>query len=463
MSSKRVQPNWSPPVSDQKQNRLFLYNSLTRAKEEFIPRSGRQVTWYNCGPTVYDSAHMGHARSYISFDIIRRVLQFYFNYDLFFVQNVTDIDDKIIQRARQRYLFDNYRQHSVQIKNSTQLIADIKEAIALMTTKRDAETDIDKKNMLSKLISGAQQSIDSCNPISELEVILTQTSDVLSQWLDRQKGHEVSENSIFQSLSRHYEQEYNEDMKALNIMAPDSVTRVSEFIPEIIEYIEVIIKNGFAYESNGSVYFDTNRFDASEKHFYAKLVPEAVGDNKALAEGEGDLSHTTDKRNASDFALWKNSKPGEPFWSSPWGNGRPGWHIECSVMASSMIGQQMDIHSGGYDLKFPHHDNEMAQAEAYYDSGKPWINYFLHSGHLTISGCKMSKSLKNFITIKEALKRNTWRQLRFAFLLHSWKETLDYSDNTMNDALQYEKFANVSLHSNLLLQYISIFDFRNSF
>lgn len=135
----------------------------------------------------------------------------------------------------------------------------------------------------------------------------------------------------------------------------------------------------------------------------------------------GDL-HKQDgeKRSARDFALWKRSKPGEPSWPSPWSAGRPGWHIECSVMASAILGERADIHSGGIDLKFPHHDNEIAQTEAYYDSDN-WINYFLHSGHLTISGCKMSKSLKNFITIKEALNRNTARQLRIAFLLHAWK------------------------------------------
>ena len=382
---------------------------------------------------------MGHARSYISFDIIRRVLQSYFNYDLFFVQNVTDIDDKIIQRARQRFLFDQYRSAG---HSPDRVKTDLSEAVAFIQTKLDAETDPDKRNMLAKLIAGAQQLTNGTDG-SSLETLIDQNADVFSRWLDSKHGNEVNDNSIFQSLARHYENDYNEDMRSLNILAPDAVTRVSEFIPEIIEYIEVIAKNGFAYESNGSVYFDTNAFDSSPKHFYAKLVPEAYGDNKALAEGEGDLSHTGDKRNANDFALWKNSKPGEPWWQSPWGRGRPGWHIECSVMASSMIGQQMDIHSGGYDLKFPHHDNEMAQAEAYYNSGQPWINYFLHSGHLTISGCKMSKSLKNFITIKEALKRNTWRQLRFAFLLHSWKETLDYSDNTMSDAIHYEKMVNV--------------------
>ena len=147
----------------------------------------------------------------------------------------------------------------------------------------------------------------------------------------------------------------------------------------------------------------------------------------ALKEGEGDLTVTGDgeKRSDNDFAVWKNSKPGEPSWESPWGRGRPGWHIECSVMASEILGESMDIHSGGVDLKFPHHDNELAQSEAYHGNDH-WIRYFLHSGHLTIAGCKMSKSLKNFITIQEVLKRYTARQLRLTFLLHSWKDTLDY-------------------------------------
>lgn len=149
----------------------------------------------------------------------------------------------------------------------------------------------------------------------------------------------------------------------------------------------------------------------------------------------------SEKRSLNDFALWKSSKSGEPWWESPWGKGRPGWHIECSVMASAICGESLDIHTGGIDLKFPHHDNELAQAEAYFDNSH-WVRYFLHSGHLTISGCKMSKSLKNFITIQEALKKCTARQLRLAFLLHSWKDTLDYSDNTMDMAIQYEKFLN---------------------
>ena len=158
--------------------------------------------------------------------------------------------------------------------------------------------------------------------------------------------------------------------------------------------------------------------------------------------GDLSISEGSEKRSPIDFALWKSSKDGEPWWESPWGKGRPGWHIECSVMASIICGESLDIHTGGVDLKFPHHDNEIAQAEAYFNNSD-WVRYFLHSGHLTIAGCKMSKSLKNFITIQDALKKHSARQLRLAFLLHSWKDTLDYSDTTLHMAIQYEKFLNV--------------------
>ncbi|KAG8001112.1 Cysteine--tRNA ligase, partial [Nibea albiflora] len=229
------------------------------------------------------------------------------------------------------------------------------------------------------------------------------------------------------------------------VLPPDVLTRVSEYVPEIVEFVEKVVSNGYGYESNGSVYFDTSKFDSNPQHSYAKLVPEAVGDQKALQEGEGDLSISADrlseKKSQNDFALWKASKPGEPSWDSPWGKGRPGWHIECSAMAGSILGESMDIHGGGFDLRFPHHDNELAQSEAFFENDY-WVRYFLHTGHLTIAGCKMSKSLKNFITIKDALAKNTARQLRLAFLMHSWKDTLDYSSNTMESAVQYEKFMN---------------------
>ena len=265
---------------------------------------------------------------------------------------------------------------------------------------------------------------------------------MISDWLDSSLGSSVTDNSIFESLPRYWEGEFHKDMQDLNVLPADCLTRVSEYVPEIVVYIEKIIERGYAYESNGSVYFDVGKFDSKPNHHYAKLVPEAVGDAKALAEGEGDLSaEGSEKRAENHFALWKKSKPGEPSWKSPWGQGRPGWHIECSVMASAVLGESMDIHSGGYDLKFPHHDNELAQSEAYFDNDC-WTRYFLHSGHLTIAGCKMSKSLKNFISIQEVLAKHSARQVRLAFLLHSWKDTLDYSDNTMELVRGYEKTVN---------------------
>lgn len=277
------------------------------------------------------------------------------------------------------------------------------------------------------------------------KLFLQESKDALSEWLDRKEGSSVAENSIFETLPRYWENEFHKDMSALNILPPDVLTRVSEYVPQIVSYIERIISNGLAYESNGSVYFDVNQFDAQKHHYYAKLVPEAYGDAKQLQEGEGDLSISQDrlneKRSPNDFALWKSSKAGEPFWPSPWGSGRPGWHIECSAMASDICGDKLDIHTGGVDLKFPHHDNELAQSEAHFDSAE-WVKYFLHTGHLTISGCKMSKSLKNFITIQEALQKQSGCELRLMFLLHSWKDTLDYSDNTMEMATQFKKFLN---------------------
>jgi cysteinyl-tRNA synthetase len=253
----------------------------------------------------------------------------------------------------------------------------------------------------------------------------------------------------------YWERDYFNDMAALNVEPPTTLTRVSEYVPEIVKFVEGIISNGYAYEAKGSVYFDTRAFDGAKggrsaervngasdgqdewRHVYAKLQPWSKDNKSLLEEGEGACvtffsSHRSSdatsgslsleafgKRSPSDFALWKKSKSGEPSWPSPWGEGRPGWHIECSVMASAVLGPNMDIHSGGIDLAFPHHDNEMAQSEvreiprdsnmAYvypalfsqaYHNCRQWVNYFLHTGHLHIEGLKMSKSLKNFITIK---------------------------------------------------------------
>ncbi|XP_059566682.1 cysteine--tRNA ligase, cytoplasmic [Myotis daubentonii] len=449
---RRAQPPWTPPAGTEP-CKLRLYNSLTRNKDVFVPQNGRRVTWYCCGPTVYDASHMGHARSYISFDILRRVLRDYFQFDVFYCMNITDIDDKIIRRARQNHLFEQYRE---QRPRPAQLLQDARAALEPLAVKLRETADPDKKQMLERMQHAVQVAVQ---PLEEAlrsdlaaeevdrraQALLEEARDVLSDWLDAALGSGVTDNSIFSELPRFWEAEFHRDMAALNVLPPDVLTRVSEYVPEIVRFVQKIVDNGYGYVSNGSVYFDTAKFASSEGHSYGKLVPEAVGDQQALQEGEGDLSvsaeRLSEKRSPNDFALWKASKPGEPSWPCPWGKGRPGWHIECSAMAGTLLGASMDIHGGGFDLRFPHHDNELAQSEAHFENDC-WVRYFLHTGHLTIAGCKMSKSLKNFITIKDALRRHSARQLRLAFLMHAWKDTLDYSSNTMESALQYEKFMN---------------------
>jgi cysteinyl-tRNA synthetase len=198
-----------------------------------------------------------------------------------------------------------------------------------------------------------------------LDTFISETREIMSVHLDKTLGYSVTDPQIFRNFAAFWEDEFFADTDALNILRPDIITRVSEYIPEITTYVQQIVDNGYAYETDGSVYFDTVKFDKS-KHSYAKLEPWSATNVKLCAEGEGELADSSSvKRNASDFALWKRSKPGEPAWNSPWGNGRPGWHIECSVMASAVLGQNMDIHSGGIDLAFPHHDNELAQAEVF--------------------------------------------------------------------------------------------------
>ncbi|ELT92901.1 hypothetical protein CAPTEDRAFT_218029 [Capitella teleta] len=374
----------------------------------------------------------------------------YFNYDVIYAMNITDIDDKIIKRARQNHLMKEYLAKDLPIAS---LLNDAKEALKPLGDKLKTEEDEDKKTMYAKLeknvkaaIEQAEKSLaDNQGQDEAKTVLLEHARDVYMEWLDRQFGKSITDNAIFAALPKHYEQEYLEDMAALNVEPPECLTRVSEYVPEVVEFVQKIIDNGYAYEAQSSVYFDTAKFSQADNHYYAKLVPEAFGDQKLLQDGEGDLSisdeRLREKKGQSDFALWKASKPGEPSWDSPWGKGRPGWHIECSIMASTILGESFDIHTGGVDLKFPHHDNELAQSEAAYGHSH-WVHYFLHSGHLHIDGCKMSKSLKNFITIRQALQRNTSRQLRLAFLLHSWKDTLDYSNDTMAETLNFEKLLN---------------------
>ncbi|XP_051882024.1 probable cysteine--tRNA ligase, mitochondrial isoform X2 [Pristis pectinata] len=225
-------------------------------------------------------------------------------------------------------------------------------------------------------------------------------------------------------LASIYEQDFKQDMASLKVLPPTVYMRVTDNIPQIVKFIERIICNGHAYStSSGNVYFDIQSIGDR----YGKFV-------KVNNHTAGELSET-DKRHSSDFALWKTSKPEEPFWPSPWGNGRPGWHIECSTIASSVFGNQLDIHSGGIDLAFPHHENEVAQCEAYHQC-EQWGNYFLHSGHLRLKGSeqKMSKSLKNYITIKDILEKFTVNQFRMLCLLSKYGSAVEFSDASMIEA-----------------------------
>ncbi|CDK28060.1 unnamed protein product [Kuraishia capsulata CBS 1993] len=456
MSSSISQPTWVQPVTANKdlQSTLKLYNSLTRAKVPFIPKDVNEVTWYSCGPTVYDSSHMGHARNYVTIDINRRILQDYFGYNVTFVQNVTDIDDKIIIKGRHEYLFQQFSSSHTEI--DSELVSEARESWTSYVQKNLPGYDFavgfpewTKTLDLSKAaqenpktpmyVKAASAALVQINAPTTIEEFLAATKDVIVPSLDKKFGSTVTDPEVFRKLSAFWENEYNKDMAKLNVIPPTVTTRVSEYVPEIVEFVSKIINSGYAYStSDGSVYFNTAKFDKAPNHDYAKLQPWNKGDLDLIEDGEGSLSLSTQgKISPADFALWKSSKPGEPSWDSPWGQGRPGWHIECSVMASDFVGETMDIHSGGIDLAFPHHDNELAQSEACFDC-KQWVNYFLHTGHLHIEGQKMSKSLKNFITIEEALNKYSARQLRLCFALVQWNNQLDFKESLLNEVKAIE-------------------------
>ena len=272
-----------------------------------------------------------------------------------------------------------------------------------------------------------------------VEALVAAASEPLAEALDEAHGASVTAHEIFNAHSRKYEAEFIEDCVALNVKMPDALTRVTEYVPKIVSFVETIIAKGLAYESNGSVYMDIAKFRAAG-HSYPKLEPsKGTATEAEMAEGEGSLHKAAagEKRGAGDFALWKKSKAGEPSWDSPWGGGRPGWHIECSVMATDLMGANMDVHAGGVDLKFPHHDNELCQSEAFHGCAQ-WVNHFWHFGHLHIKGLKMSKSLKNFITIRQALEDFTPRQIRLLFLLQPWHKGMDFSDQTVGEVKSKE-------------------------
>jgi cysteinyl-tRNA synthetase len=310
---------------------IRIHNTLTGKKEDFIPLDGKKVGMYVCGVTVYDLCHIGHARSAIVFDTIYRYFR-YRGYDVTFVRNFTDIDDKIIRRAN-------------------------------------------------------EEGVD-CKTIAE-----------------------------------RYIAEFNMDMGRLGLEKPSVEPRATEHIPEMIQLISTLIQKGFAYPGGGDIFFSVEKFKD-----YGKLSKRNLEDMQAGARVDIDEK----KENPLDFALWKASKPGEPFWESPWGKGRPGWHIECSVMSQKYLGETFDIHGGGRDLTFPHHENEVAQSEA--ATGKPFARYWIHNGFVNINKEKMSKSLGNILTIKEILKDWHPEVLRLFFLSHHYRSPVDYSEESFSDA-----------------------------
>ena len=289
---------------------MKIYNTLTRKKEEFVPITPGEVKMYSCGPTVYNYFHIGNARPFIMFDLMRRYLE-YRGYKVTFVQNFTDIDDKVIKKANE-------------------------------------------------------------------------------------------ENTTYDKIADRYIAEYFVDSKGLGIKPATVHPKATENIPEIIDIVSTLVDKGYAYEANGDVYFRTRAFKE-----YGKLSHQPLEDLEAGAR----IDVREHKEDPMDFALWKAAKPGEPSWDSPWGKGRPGWHIECSAMARKYLGETIDIHSGGVDLCFPHHENEIAQSEC--ANGKPFAHYWMHNAFLNVDNQKMSKSLGNFFTVRDAAKVYGYDAIRF--------------------------------------------------
>lgn len=309
---------------------LKIFNTLTREKTDFIPLNPPKVSMYVCGVTVYDLCHIGHGRTFVCFDMVARYLR-YLGYDLTYVRNITDVDDKIIKRA---------------LENN-----------------------------------------ESCDALVNRMV-----------------------------------KEMHKDFAALNMLPPDSEPHATHHIAEIIDLVERLIKKGHAYvASNGDVMFDVESFKE-----YGKLSRQNLDQLQAGARVE--ISEI--KKNPMDFVLWKMSKPNEPSWESPWGAGRPGWHIECSAMNSKQLGTHFDIHGGGSDLMFPHHENEIAQSCCAFDT--PYVNYWIHSGMIMVNEEKMSKSLGNFFTIRTVLEHYNPEAVRYFLLSTHYRSQLNYTEENLN-------------------------------
>ncbi|KAJ6438255.1 cysteinyl-tRNA synthetase [Purpureocillium lavendulum] len=452
---------------------IKVHNSLKPgAPVPFVPIEPGKVSWYVCGPTVYDKSHLGHARNYVSTDIIRRILMHYFGYDVKFVMNMTDVDDKIIIKARRQRLLEleKNKTYSDSELRALALAAFRAYAVSNLPLLVEGGAELDESNYTSrrdtaygKVLAGGTltgegkpgdpeaktkmhiSNMDAAAAAMKQDSIFPGADEILLPYLDSlyKETIDTRDQTMFTDLTKSMEALFTEDMDNLNVLRPDVITRVTEYVPQIVSFVERVVQKGFAYEAEGSVYFDIAAFEKAG-NTYARLRPDSRNDKALQEEGEGSLSKSLGgKRGAGDFALWKKSKAGEPFWLSPWGEGRPGWHIECSVMASDVLGSRMDIHSGGIDLAFPHHDNELAQSEAYFcQHGKgehTWVNYFMHMGHLSISGSKMSKSLKNFQTIQDALATDyTSRSMRIVFLMGKWNDGVEISPDMRAQADNWE-------------------------
>jgi len=311
--------------------KVTLYNTITQKKEELVPHSQNTVKMYVCGPTVYDSAHLGHARAAVTFDVIERFLS-HLGYDVTYVRNFTDIDDKIINKANEAGV-----------------------------------------------------------PAVE--------------------------------ISEKYIEEYKEDMASIGVKSPTVQPKVTEHVAEIIDLIERIIDNGYGYQSGDDVFFSVKKFKG-----YGKLSKRHPDD--MLAGIRIDINEN--KEDPLDFALWKGAKPGEPAWDSPWGKGRPGWHIECSTMSMKYLGNSFDRHGGGKDLIFPHHENEIAQSEA--ATGETFSKYWIHNGLIQINREKMSKSIGNILNVKDAVTLWSKEAIRLFFLSHQYLNPADFSDTIMDES-----------------------------
>lgn len=326
---------------------MQIYNSLTFQKEILTPLKKNEIKIYWCGPTVYESPHLGHMKSAVTLDLIHRYLKFK-GFEVRVIKNYTDIDDKIIKRSK-----------------------------------------------------------------------------------------ELNQN--FKEIAEKYIQEYEDMMNALNILKDTKNPRATEVIPFIINFIEKLIDEGNAYEQGGSVYFAVNSFPKYNQ-IMQNVSDENIGEEEDYLTDQ-DTSYGQDKYDPRDFALWKKMKEGEPFWESPWGKGRPGWHIECSAMALNFLGETIDIHGGGQDLKFPHHRNEIAQSESY--TGKPFAHYFVHNGFINVNDEKMSKSLGNYFLISEIIKEYDPMVVRWFLLTSHYRSSINYSLENMDQAKKsYDRLLN---------------------